>query len=373
MNGRHKNADKSIFDSILLHNSRKNMRTKAGLLFLLQALCLCIVVHAQTKYKVVNVAFYNLENLFDTLHTAGKNDYEFLPGGQKKYTGAVYLDKLRNLSSVLRDIGTDLSPDGPAIIGVSEVENKSVLEDLVKQEAIRSRQYQIVHYESPDARGIDVGLLYNPKYFIVETSRPVKVTLPPEADGTSHATRDVLLVKGKLDGETYYILVNHWPSRLGGAASAPSRLAAANVCRAAIDSIYALEPNANIMAMGDLNDNPDNVSVTRGLKAVGKADKLKEGDLFNPWAEFYNKGIGTLAYQDAWALFDQIVISQQVLSKTPANHFRFYKASIFKREDMIQTSGRYKGYPKRTYNFDNYMSGFSDHFPTYISLIKVVP
>jgi endonuclease/exonuclease/phosphatase family metal-dependent hydrolase len=349
------------------------MRKKAGLLIILQVLCIHAFLCAQSKYKVVNVAFYNLENLFDTVHTEGKSDYEFLPNGQKKYTAAVYQDKLKNLASVLRDIGTDLSPDGPAIIGVSEVENRSVLEDLVNHEYIRARKYQIVHYESPDSRGIDVGFLYNPKYFTVAESKPVTVHLPPDADGSSHATRDILVVKGKLDGETYYVLVNHWPSRLGGSASAPSRLAAATVCRHAIDSLYNIEANANIIVMGDLNDNPDNVSVTKGLVAVGKADKLKAGELFNPWADFYNKGIGTLAYQDAWALFDQIIISQQVLSKTPANHFRFYKASIFKRDDMIQTSGRYKGYPKRTYDFDNYMSGFSDHFPTYISLIKVVP
>jgi endonuclease/exonuclease/phosphatase family metal-dependent hydrolase len=349
------------------------MIKKAALLVVLHVLSVFSLVCAQSKqYKVVNVAFYNLENLFDTVHTQGKNDYEFLPGGQKKYTGAVYQDKLKNLASVLRDIGTDLSPDGPAIIGVSEVENRNVLQDLVNHEYIRSRQYQIVHYESPDARGIDVGFLYNPKYFEVEASKPVTVQLPPDADGSSHPTRDILVVKGKLDGELYYVLVNHWPSRLGGAASAPSRLAAATVCRRTIDSLSQLTPNANIVVMGDLNDNPDNISVTKGLMAAGKTDKLKAGELFNPWAEFYNKGIGTLAYQDAWALFDQIIISQHVLDKTASDHFRFYKASIFRRDDMIQTSGRYKGYPKRTYDFDNYMSGFSDHFPTYISLIKVV-
>lgn len=348
------------------------MRKKASALIVIFSLLWPVLVSAQTKYKVVNIAFYNLENLFDTVHAQGKNDYEFLPNGAKGYTSAVYLDKLKNLSSVLHDIGTDLSPDGAAVIGVAEVENRSVLEDLVKQEQIRSRGYEIVHYESPDSRGIDVGLLYNPKYFKVVSSHALPVQLPADRDGSVHATRDILLVEGQLDGETYYIMVNHWPSRLGGAASTPSRMAAAETCRRAIDSIYQISPKANIVVMGDLNDNPDNVSVTKGLRAVGKQSKLKEGDLFNPWAEFYNKGIGTLAYQDAWALFDQIIISQQVLEKGDANHFRFYKANIFKRDDMIQVSGRYKGYPKRTYDFDNYMSGFSDHFPTYISLIKVV-
>ncbi|WP_197705816.1 endonuclease/exonuclease/phosphatase family protein [Filimonas lacunae] len=322
---------------------------------------------------MVNVAFYNLENLFDTVHAKGKNDFDFLPTGVKKYTPAVYFDKLKNLSTVLRDIGTDVSPDGAAIIGVSEVENRNVLEDLVKQEAIAGRGYKIEHYESPDFRGIDVGLLYNPKYFTVETSFPVPVVLPGSPnDTTPHTTRDILVVKGKLDGEYCYVMVNHWPSRLGGVGAADNRSLAAGIVRRVIDSITRLDAKANIIVMGDLNDSPDNVSVTKVLKAGGKMDKLKEDMLFNPWADFYNRGIGTLAYQDAWALFDQIILSQSWLDKTMPKHFRFYKANIFKRDDMVQTTGRYKGYPKRTYDFDNYMSGFSDHFPTYITLIKPI-
>jgi hypothetical protein len=197
--------------------------------------------------------------------------------------------------------------------------------------------------------------------------------LPPDADGATHKTRDVLMVKGKLDNEIFYFFINHWPSRLGGeAASAPGRAAAASVGRRAIDSIFAKEPDANVMLMGDLNDNPTNASVVQVLKSSGKADKLSATSLYNPWVDYYNKGIGTLAYQDAWALFDQIMLSKNILNRTGTNHFRFYKANIFKRDDMIQSSGRYKGYPKRTYDFETYMGGFSDHFPTYIILIKAI-
>ena len=328
---------------------------------------------AQSKqYKVVNIGFYNLENFYDTLHQEGVNDYEFMPEGKKRYTGQVYLDKLNNLASVIRDIGTAISPEGVTILGVAEIETRGVLEALAGHELLKSRNYQIVHYNSLDARGVDVGLLYNPAHFTVVDSRPLPVDLPPDASGYRHKTRDVLWVKGNLDGQTMHIFVNHWPSRLGGEApSAPNRAVAAEVCRRMIDSISAAEPDAGIVVMGDLNDNPTNESVTKVLKAGGNQDKLKKGELFNPWVAFYNKGIGTLAYQDAWALFDQIIISQSLLSKEE-NRFHYYKANIFKREDMIQLTGRYKGYPKRTYDFDNYAGGFSDHFPTYVTLIKAL-
>ncbi|MBN9298944.1 MAG: endonuclease/exonuclease/phosphatase [Filimonas sp.] len=346
---------------------------KSHFLLLIALFSLHVSYAQQKSYKVANVAFYNLENFFDTLHQKGVNDFEFLPDGSKKYTGAVYWDKVKNLASVLRDIGTDVSPDGPAVMGVSEVENITVLQDLVNHAYIKGRGYKIVHYDSPDARGIDVGFLYNPRYFTVDTSYVLPVTLPADANGAVHKTRDVLLVKGKLDNEVFYFLVNHWPSRLGGeAASAPNRAIAAGVGRRAIDSILAKEPEANIMLMGDLNDNPTNTSITKVLQATGKIDKVGATELYNPWVDYYNRGIGTLAYQDAWALFDQIMLSKNILNKSTAAHFRFYKANIFKREDMIQSSGRYKGYPKRTYDFDSYISGFSDHFPTYITLIKAL-
>lgn len=345
---------------------------RRGLLWL--SLCFAATcTYAQSKqYKVINIGFYNLENFYDTTHQAGVNDYEFLPQGQKRYTGEVYLDKVKNLASVIKEIGTNISPEGLTILGVAEIETRGVLEDLTQHPLLKERGYEIVHYNSPDARGVDVGLLYNPRHFTVEYSAALPVELPADASGNRHKTRDVLWVKGNLDGQTLHVLVNHWPSRLGGeAASAPLRAIAANVCRHLIDSLYEQDPAANVVVMGDLNDNPTNESVTKVLKAGGNPEKLKNGELFNPWVSYYNKGIGTLAYQDAWALFDQIIISQNLLSKKEGQ-FRFYKANIFKREDMIQTSGRYKGYPKRTYDFDNYAGGFSDHFPTYISLIKAI-
>lgn len=324
----------------------------------------------QKQYKVLNIGFYNLENLFDTIHQKGVNDYEYLPESKKKYNSFVYNDKLNKLSSVIVEVGKNVSPDGVAILGVCEIENRTVLEDLVKTEALKNRNYQIVHYDSPDRRGVDVGFLYNPKYFTVDTSYNFPVDFPPAADGYKSYTRDVLWVKGRLDGETYHFFVNHWPSRYGGpAASNHRRVKAAEVCRAVIDSIYNVEPQANIVVMGDFNDNPTDASITKSLKANHKLTDADEQVLYNPWVDSYQKGIGTIAYQDSWSLFDQIIISRNVLKKSD-DKYSFYKSGIYKRDDMIQTTGRYKGYPKRTFDFDRYVGGFSDHFPTYITLIK---
>ncbi|PZP41382.1 MAG: endonuclease [Pseudopedobacter saltans] len=343
------------------------------IVFLSWLLLLSATVVAQKKnYQVVNIGFYNLENFFDTTHDAGKNDYDFTPTGKKGYTGAVYLQKLHNMASVLKDMGTAYSPDGIAVLGVSEIENENVLNDLIHDQQIAGRNYKFVHYESPDARGIDVALLYNPSYFTVETSRPLKVELPAGSHNGASATRDILYVKGTIDGEVFHFFVNHWPSRLGGqAASEGDRAIAANVARHAADSIFGVDPKANIILMGDLNDNPDNNSVTKVFRSNGD---LKDNDLtsfYSPFLQMFSKGIGTLAYQDAWALFDQIIISRNLLShEDPTKHYFFYKASIFKRDDMIQLTGRYKGYPKRTYDFDRFADGFSDHFPTFITLLR---
>lgn len=321
------------------------------------------------KYKIACIGFYNLENFFDTINDPLINDEEFLPTGSKLYTGKVYLDKLNNLSEVISQLGMDETPDGVAILGVAEVENISVLEDLVAQPKIKNRNYKIVHYDSPDARGIDVGLIYNPTYFKVISSEPLNVPLK-NPDGTPYATRDVLWVYGLFNGEPLHVFVNHWPSRRGGEeASAPARALAAGVAKAKMDSIIAIYPDAKIALMGDLNDDPLSPSVTQVIKAKGDSTKVRRGEMFNPWTNYYRKGIGTLAYNDAWNLFDQIMITPAFLKQDQKGFF-FQKAVIFNRPYLVQKSGRYKGYPMRTYDFDIYMRGYSDHFPVYIVLMK---
>lgn len=327
---------------------------------------------AQTQnYKVICVGFYNLENLYDTINQEGVNDEEFTPEGSRNYTPNVFIDKLDKLSNVISGMGTETTPDGPAILGVAEIENRSVLEALVKQSAISKRNYQIVHYDSPDLRGIDVGLLYNPKYFKPFSSEKLNVPLK-NGDGSPYFTRDVLFVTGILDGETTHVFVNHWPSRRGGEeASAPSRALAAGACKKKIDSIMGVDPTSRILLMGDLNDEPVSPSVTKVIGATGDVNKIKEGGMFNPWVDFFKKGIGTLAYQDTWGLFDQILFSSSYLNKSQEG-YHFHKAVIYNKEFMVQKTGKYRGYPMRTYDGNRYNGGYSDHFPTYIILIKPV-
>jgi hypothetical protein len=341
------------------------------ILFFLCVLSVGLRANAQEKkYKVAIIGFYNLENFYDTIDDPSKDDAEFLPNGSYGYTGAVYKDKVNHLSDVISLIGTDASADGLALMGCAEIENDTVLNDLIHTPKLEMRHYKIVHYNSPDVRGVDVAMLYNPKYFTPKYSAPLFVPLF-EADGTTpRYTRDVLYVEGQLMGEQVYVFVNHWPSRRGGEeASAPNRAIAAGICRHKMDSIFDKNPNAKIILMGDLNDDPVSPSMTQVIKAKGDIKEVKAGEMYNPWMSYYKSGIGTLAYNDAWNLFDQIVVSSAWLDKNQKGLF-FKEADIFKKPWMIQQSGRYKGYPKRTYDFNNYMGGYSDHFPTYLILLK---
>ncbi len=354
---------------LYLHLSPTHHHMIRNLFVILFLICTTITYGQKKDFKPAVIGFYNLENLFDTLDNTLINDEEFLPSGPRNYNTPIYLDKLERLATVISQIGTEISPDGPVILGVAEVENDTVLNDLVRHKLIEKRNYQIVHYDSRDARGIDVGLLYNPKYFTVESSNKLFVQLP-SGSKDAYYTRDVLWVKGKLDGETVHIYVNHWPSRSGGEKrSAPGRNAAAQVCKNHIDSIAKTEPNAKVIVMGDLNDDPTNESVAVILNAKGKQAEVRKGGLFNPWMDLYKRGIGTLAYQDAWGLFDQIIISQAWLDKDQKGLF-YYQPFIFNRQYLVENNGRYKGYPMRTWDGNTYRGGYSDHFPTYIVFLK---
>jgi len=340
------------------------------LLFGWALLSVPISLSAQKQaYKVAVVGFYNLENLFDTINDPLVDDEEFSPDGPRRYDGTIYRDKLTKLATVLSQMGTEINPDGPGLLGVAEVENAGVLEDLTKHPLIEKRGYKVIHYNSKDARGIDVGLLYNPKYFSPEKSDKLFVLLP-SGSKDAYYTRDVLWVKGKLDGEDIHIYVNHWPSRSGGEKrSEPGRIAAAQVCRRHMDSIARLEKNPKVIVMGDLNDDPINKSVVDVIGAKGNKEDVMKGGMYNPWTDLYKKGYGTLAYQDAWGLFDQILVSHPWLSENQKGFF-LKSARIFNKEYMVENKGRYKGYPMRTWDGLTYRGGYSDHFPTYLILLK---
>ncbi len=321
-----------------------------------------------SNYKAVAIGFYNLENLFDTDHDEGSADYTFLPHGDRAWTDAKYREKLSNMAFVISKIATDIVPSGLSLLGVAEVENRGVLEDLLSQPSIADRHYGIVHYDSPDRRGIDVALLYNPAHFEVVRSRPVHVDLVTAED--TLYTRDILYVEGMLDGDRIHILVNHWPSRYGGLErSQPNRIKAAKTCLSIVDSLRQNDPKAKVIIMGDLNDDPVNESVVGILKAKGKKKEVGDMNVFNPMMDFYRRGLGSNAYRDNWSLFDQIMLSRALLDKNQDGYF-FLKARVFNKKYLIQPSGQYKGYPFRTFAGDHFQGGYSDHFPVYIVLVK---
>jgi hypothetical protein len=333
-------------------------------------LLLPVATLAQQAHEVLAVCFYNFENLFhpeDDPQSRGDDD--FTPEGAYHYTEAVYRQKLHNLAVAIKQIGTAMTPGGPALIGTAEIENARVLEDLVGQPKIRDRRYRFVHFDGPDHRGIDVALLYQPRYFRVlsAVSLPVDISAYAAKGGK---TRDILYVAGVLAGDTVHVLVNHWPSRRGGeAASAPLRAVAAGVARRVIDSLRRFQPDARVILMGDLNDDPVSPSVVRVLGASGDRSKVKDTGLYNPWVQFYRKGNGTLGHNDSWNLFDQIIISGSWLHRDPTR-WRYYKAEVFNREFLKTPSGRYKGYPHRSFDGTRWINGYSDHFPTVIYLVR---
>jgi exonuclease III len=331
-------------------------------------------MNAQEKktFKIHTVAFYNLENLFDTINDLTKFDEASPMMELKANRSTIYKKKVSNMAGVISKIGLDVSHNSPAVIGVSEVENREVLEDVVNDPALISKDYGIVHYHSPDARGIDVALLYQKKLFTPISTSSHELKIFDDLTSKRVYTRDQLLVSGKLDGELIHIIVNHWPSRSGGEArSRPKRVAAAKLSKRLVDSLQGIDPYAKIFIMGDLNDDPTNSSIKDVLKAEKNKEKVEFKGVYNPYENFFKKGIGTTAYRDAWSLFDQIIITKSLLDKDFSS-YRFYKAGIFNENFLIQKDGQYKGYPYRSWGYEGFTDGFSDHFPVYVYLIKEI-
>ncbi|MAO10992.1 MAG: endonuclease [Flavobacteriaceae bacterium] len=325
------------------------------------------------KYKINTIAFYNLENLYDTEDDATIYDesspiMEMTESLRKE----VYKQKLFNMAKVISEIGKEMTATTPALVGVSEIENRKVLEDLVNQEPLLQKDYGIVHFDSPDRRGIDVALLYQKKLFIPTHYKAHPLMIYQDNDKTKRIyTRDQLVVSGMLDGEKIHVIVNHWPSRSGGEArSRPKRIKAAKLNKRIIDSIFSEDPYAKIITMGDLNDDPTSPSVKDVLKAKENREDVKLKELYNPMEEMYNKGIGTLAWRDSWNLFDQVIISKELLERDYSS-YRFYKAGIYNKSYLANPRGRYKGYPYRSFA-GGFTGGYSDHFPVYIFLVKEI-
>ncbi len=283
----------------------------------------------------------------------------------------VYKKKVQNMASVIAKIGAKTSKNTPAIIGLSEVENRSVIEDLANDPTLVEKDYGIIHFESPDERGIDVALMYQKALFspINSSSHELKLR---GSDGDRDYTRDQLLVSGYLEGDLIHLIVNHWPSRSGGEARSRSkREAAAALNKRLIDSLQSIDPYAKIFSMGDLNDNPTNTSLKKVLRAKGDKKRVGFKDIYNPMESFFKKGLGSNAYRDAWSLFDQILITKPLLDDDYSS-FRFYKAGIFNAQFLITKKGQFKGYPFRSFSWGGFTNGYSDHFPVYVHVIKEI-
>ena len=322
------------------------------------------------KYSVYGVGFYNLENLFDTCHDAGKNDYEYLPDGTNKWTGLKYTHKLHNMSRVLSEMGTDKLPKvGCAVIGVSEVENAKCLEDLCNQEPLKARNFQFVHIEGPDQRGVDCALLYNPALFTVRDVKlvPYVYRLPQDS---LRATRGFLVVSGTMADEHVTVIVCHLPSR--GATSFYREEGGSQV-KVVKDSLIAEDPNVKLLVMGDMNDDPQDASMAKCLGAKRKIKDVGDGDMYNPWWDVLASGTGTLMYDGAWNLFDQIILSPSLLDRKGSKDYatlKLFSHQIFRRDYLFQKEGKYKGNTLRTQAGGVWLDGYSDHLPTVVYLIK---
>ena len=349
-------------------------KKKLKVLFVLGLmLTLNLSLQAQDKrqFKVHTIAFYNVENLFDTINDPNKYDEASPIMELKSGREEIYKQKVKNMADVISKIGAKTSKNSPAVIGLSEVENRAVIEDLANDPALSSKNYGIIHYESPDERGIDVALMYQKALFKPLSSSSHELKLR-DNDGDRDYTRDQLLVSGYLDGDLIHVIVNHWPSRSGGEARSRSkREEAAALNRRLIDSLQSNDPYAKILTMGDLNDNPNNSSLKKVLKAKGDKNRIGFKGLYNPMEGFFKKGLGSNAYRDSWSLFDQIIISKPLLEDDYYS-YRFFKAGIFNAQFLITKKGQFKGYPFRSFSWGGFTNGYSDHFPVFVHVIKEV-
>ena len=375
--------------------------------------------NAQMK-RTAAVGFYNVENLWDTVKSVdyidatlpahhvnfhrsvpldslkyleitkdykGPWDYErikgqkvvrkqilsddFTPKSNKNYTYNIYQQKLKNIAQVISEIGSKYTKTAPAVVGLVEVENRQVVEALTQQDALKKYDYGVVHYNSFDARGIDVALIYQKKRFTVTNSYKKELVLFRE-DGKREYTRDLLVVSGILDGEKVAFFVNHWPSRRGGeAVSMPKRNAAAALLKQEMDALREKNPNIKLIAMGDFNDDPISPSFKNHLKAVGDEKELNEEfPYFNPMYKKYKKGVASLAYRDAPNLFDQIIYSKNLVSNSSTEEYTVYRTEVYAPAYLINKQGNYKGYPFRSWDGDKFTGGYSDHFPVFTILQK---
>lgn len=391
--------------------------------FLLFFLCIFIGLSAQDKKKklTATIGFYNVENLWDTIASADyidgtlspsnpafhrsipmdsakilvSEDYkgqwsdslligkkvvryqgvntEFTPNSPKNYNTKIYQKKIENSAKVISELGAQITHSLPVLVGLIEVENRKVIEDIIKQPALSKGDYGIVHYNSYDYRGIDVALIYQKKRFIPIKTYKKEIKIFNE-NGNREYTRDIVIAYGILDGERIAVFMNHWPSRRGGEAiSIPKRNAAAKALKEEMDKFRAQDPNVKLFAMGDFNDDPVSSSLKDYLKAVGNENQLSEEyPYYNLMYKPYKKGVASLAYRDAPNLFDQIIVSKNLVLDKDPNRYSVYKTEIYAPDYLKNPAGQWKGYPLRSWDGDRFTGGYSDHFPAFVILQRDV-
>ena len=389
-------------------------------LIIFAVFCFAMGFSQQKQVKRAAIAFLNVENLWDTIPSADyidgtlpfsnpkfhrsvpldslqfletTEDYQgewnnellvgkkvirkqilaedFTANSPKRWGTKYYNQKLVNEAKVISELGRQYTNDNPAICGLIEVENRQVIEDLIKQPVLAKSNYGIVHYNSYDARGVDIALIYQKNRFVVQDSYTKEIKIYKE-DAKRQYTRDVLVVIGLLDGEKIAVFMNHWPSRSGGEAiSQPKRNAAAVVLKTEMDKISLENPGIKLISMGDYNDDPVSPSLKKHLGAVGDPSELSDKTpYYNLMYKLYKAGVASLAYRDSPNLFDQIIISKNFYSTeklTPT--YSLFKAEIYAPSYLVNKEGQWKGYPFRSWDGDRFTGGYSDHFPA-VSVVQ---
>ena len=352
--------------------------------FIVAALLLLMSLSASAQKTQQNyvIGFYNLENLFDTYDDPVKNDSEFLPEGKNKWTQAKYEKKLHNMAKVIRSMA-DNNKRWHTILGISEIENRLVIEDLVSQPEIADANYQIVHYDSPDRRGVDVALLYKPDQFTYLDSEAIPFDFNSDIDfsdtDTSYfKTRDILMVHGLIAGEHFAFYVAHLPSRIGGKGG-NLRSRGAEIIYNHSREMEAKYPGIKIVAMGDMNDNPTDDSMAKYLHGQERLENVTPTEFFSPYISMLKAGYGSLCYQGVWSIYDLELVNYNLahapdgglkIQPVTKNHGKEYYGVVFKRPWMTTQKGQYKGYPFRTFSNGAFVGGYSDHYPTYIVIGK---
>jgi len=337
-------------------------------ILIIPLIILSVLVYGQKSGQKFTIIFYNVENLFDTDDDPEKEDEEFTPDSERVWDQEKYEKKLEDIARVL---GSVKSSDLPEIIGLCEIENKKVLDDLIRIKPLNKGNYSVVHSESPDRRGIDVALLYRKDEFSLSKYKTIPVIFPFDSTET---TRDILYVSGKVkDGESFHFFVNHWSSRSQGEKETePKRIYAAIALRKEVDALMNREPRAKILIMGDFNDEPTNRSIYEMLIANNKRKNASDRELYNLMYDLHNiDNTGTYFYRGTWNMLDQLIVSQSLLRDRSGYHTDFNGGKILKEQWMLYQDQQFKEYvPNRTYSGPEYYGGISDHFPVYVTFVK---